>query len=162
MVKVSLDHPSIDHMRGAGRALGHSRGSLSTASLTGGARSIRCRTIHMEVSLEDLLPGSGYRRATRTMFTSLYLPRGCRHSCEDHFSHHCVYRELFVSREAEFRLLKGTPERCHWRVPGVFRVLLPADLDFVQMAVLTCEIANIAVVGTVCKCLPKLLPLEGK
>ena len=37
---------------------------------------------------------------------------------------------------------------------------MPADLDFVQMAVVTYEIANVAVVGTVCKRLPKLLPLD--
>lgn len=43
---------------------------------------------------------------------------------------------------------------------GVFRVLLPADLNFVQMAVVTYEIVYVAVVGTLCKRLPKLLPLD--
>jgi hypothetical protein len=101
---VSLDL-LIDHMGGVGRALHHFPGSLLTANLTGGARSIQSRTAHMEVLLEDLLLESGYCRATRIIFTILCLPRGCRRSCEGYFSHRCVYvyisRELFVSREIE-------------------------------------------------------------
>lgn len=104
MVKVSLDL-LIDRTGGVGRALHRFPGSLLTANLTGGARSIQSRTIRTEVLLEDLLLESGYCRATRIISTSLCLPRGCRRSCEGYFSHRCVYvyisRELFVSREIE-------------------------------------------------------------